>query len=396
MTQTDKSNETNPNLNTNPDASAKEARETSSPEKPETEAPKPEKDERDLFAKDWDQHIGTNARSSQRQPLSRTRKHKRKNIVVPSLLLALALAGSSLGASWYLGTHGNSGHLNSLKMAEQKQYDEYTAWLNGLSKPSEWDEATFEAIKAAALNAYDKTQLEKIDLAISGDKEAEKSLEETSGASDQSTLQAYKDLLENASQYPQNLVQAAVSDPGLLQFVLAYPQHANSQGSEVTLGDVTTMPDLKTFDPNWGYMSYGDGIFALTGSAPTAISDVFSYILEDPTLTPYTIGKWAEQYEYDKTPIRETDDSIFGGAALTWGVSMNPVPAYKTQISTYVSQGYPMIIALGSIEQPKFYVLDGVDENGNWKAFDPSSSNSPVSMNPDETADQIVKAYAFW
>lgn len=321
---------------------------------------------------------------------------RRRNIVVPAIVLTLALVGGSLGAAWFLNSQGGSSSLKSLKVAEQKQYDDYAAWLDGLAKPADWSEETFNAVKTAALNAYDRTQLDQIEKALDGDDAAKAALEGKSEVSEQTVLSEYKNLLENAGQYPEQLVAAAVKDPGLLHFVLEYPKYANSQGQDVTLVSVAEMPDLKTFDPNWGYMNYGSSIFALTGGAPTAISDIFSYLRDDPTITPYAVGKWAEQFDYDKTPIRDTDDSIFGGAALTWGVSMNPVPTYKTQITSYLEQGYPMIIAVGTLENPQFYVLNGVDEKGDWKAYNPVSSDSPTTLDPDQTADQLVKAYAFW
>lgn len=368
--------------------------------------------QRDLFAQDWDKDLSISKRKnrntkqvtsdgSQRQ-LSNVPKPEKKSALLPSVLLSLALVAGSFGAVWFLcGRESTSGSMSTIKTsalqdAEQKQYDKYVAWLDGLAKPASWDEATFEAVKAAALQAYDHTQLDLIQKALDGDEEARQQVENQSEVSSQPALAAFQTLLEHADQYPTALIQSAIAsnDAGLMKFLLEYP--TLQADPSVTIGSVATLPDLKTFDPNWGGMVYGDSIFAITGSAATAISDVFSYLLEDPSLTPYVVGEWAKQYQYDYTPIRPTDDSIFAGAALTWGVSMNPVPAYKTQISGYLEEGYPMIIATGSEENPTFYVLNHLDANGNWVAYDPAHTASPVTLNPDEIADSIVRAYAFW
>lgn len=370
--------------------------------------------QRDLFAQDWDKDLSISKRknkstktqgstqNSTPRKLSSVPKPDKKSTLLPSVLLSLALVASSFGAVWFLcGRENSSGSMSTIKTsalqdAEQKQYDEYVAWLDGLTKPASWDDTTFQAVKAAALQAYDRTQLDLIQKALDGDEEARQQIENQSEVSAQPALEAYKTLLENPDQYPAQLIQAAISsnDAGLMKFLLDYP--TLKADSTVALGSVATLPDLKTFDPNWGGMSYGDSIFALTGSAAAAISDVFSYLLQDPTLTPYVVGEWAKQYEYDYTPIRPTDDSIFAGAALTWGVSMNPVPAYKTQISGYLEEGYPMIIAMGTEENPTFYVLTNLDENGNWVAYDPAHTASPITLNADEIADSILRAYAFW
>ena len=55
-----------------------------------------------------------------------------------------------------------------------------------------------------------------------------------------------------------------------------------------------------------------------------------------------------------------------------------------------------MIIATGTLESPTFYVLTGIEENGNWTAYNPSLTPSPLSLNPDEIVDSLIRAYAFW
>lgn len=368
--------------------------------------------QRDLFADDWDKDLSISKNKKRRQKSTSQTNSKRlssvgqpdqkRNVLLPSVLLSLALVASSFGAVWFLcGRESSAGSMTTIKTsalqeAEQKQYDAYKEWLNSLSKPESWDETTFQEVKEAALQAYDRTQLELVEKALDGDEEARKALESQNEVSSQPAVEQFKTLFEDPNQYPVALVKAAFTtqDSGLIKFLFDYPHI--TVDPNVTIGNVETIPDLKTFDPNWGSMPYGDSIFALTGGAATAISDVFSYVRSDPSLTPYVVGEWAKQYQYDYTPIRETDDSIFGGAALTWGVSMNPVPVYKTQIEDYLANHYPMIIATGTLESPTFYVLIGMEENGNWTAYNPSLTPSPLSLNPDEIVDSLIRAYAFW
>lgn len=356
------------------------------------QTPKSVDDEKDLFRADWKEDLDGDGRKK----LSRVQRNKKRNFWIPCLVVAIALGGTSLGAAWYMGHKESSNPIVQLQKAEQQQYNDYVAWIDNLTKPADWDDETFEALKTAALNAYNTADLEALNKAVEGDATAAAQFEGQTEAKVQESIKQYQDLFNNSANYPAQIV-ALAKDPGMVAFVLEYPNHINDAGTEVVLGDVTqVMPDLKTFDPAWGYVPYNGSIMAISGAAPTVIADVFSYCLDDPTLTPLVVANWAKETGYETNPVSEADDSIFSGAALTFGVPMLPLPVYKTHITDQVSQGYPTIIVTGSYENPKYYALDGIDENGQWIAYDPTTSNSPIALDPETTIDTVLKAYSFW
>ena len=217
-------------------------------------------------------------------------------------------------------------------------------------------------------------------------------------ASEQPGIESWKALLSGQQNIPAEVMALlGKGDPAYVSFVVDYPTRSQEAIVEAPLSvSLDTIPDLKTYDPLWGYMPYANSVFADKGSAPTAISEVFSYLLKDPNLTPVAIGNWAKEYGYDLNPISESGDSIFSGAALTWGVNLNPISPYQTLISDALTYGQPVILALGPNEAPSFVVLTGLDENGNWIVQNPASSQAPSAVNPDDMINQVIAAYAFY
>ncbi len=350
-----------------------------------------EQRERDLFSPDWQEQLPKKQKRS---------KRKHQNHVLAYVLLVLALLLTSLLGILYL-SHDKpaaSNALEELRAKEQQQLDDYTTFINEQAKPESWDQGAFDQIKSQALAAYDMSRLDQIDLALGGDENAIAALEGVETASEQPNLESWKALFTSPQNIPAEVMNLlSRSDPAYVQFVIDYPAHAQQPVVESPLTvSLDTIPDLKTYDPLWGYMPYGNSVFADTGAAPTAISEVFSYLLKDPTLTPSAIGTWAQSYGYDVTPVYENGDSIFVGAALTWGVNLNPIMPYQTLISDAISYGQPVILGLGSIEAPSFVVLTGLDENGNWIVQYPASSQAPAAVAPEELIDQVFAAYAFY
>lgn len=53
---------------------------------------------------------------------------------------------------------------------------------------------------------------------------------------------------------------------------------------------MTLINSLKAADPRWGYLPFGNSLFAQSGAPETALSMVFSYLLEDPKYSPAYFG----------------------------------------------------------------------------------------------------------
>lgn len=337
--------------------------------------------------------IASKLESSMNQAGTKTYK---RPFLVPALLLSVALIGSSLGVSWYLGKDATGNTLATLYEEEKTQYNDYANTIHSLTKPEGWSDQAFENLKFAALQAYDQSQLNTLSLALEGNIDAKAQADHLTSVSSQNGIEAFKNLFTKPDSIPMNVINVAEHED-MIDFVMSYGQSAAIDPNQVTLGDVTQqMPDLKTFDPAWGYIDYGIGCFAANGAAPTVIADVFSFCLDDPTLTPYRVAQWANEAGYALNPVVSADDNIVLAASGQFGVNLNPLLNYSTLITDQIAYGYPVILITGTIEAPYFYAVYGLDEAGNWLAYDPLSASSPVVLNPEQTEQTLIKAYALW
>ena len=91
--------------------------------------------------------------------------------------------------------------------------------------------------------------------------------------------------------YPTQLLELVARNPETAQFVLDYPEVKDDPPGE-TVGQVTkgTFPLLMQWDSRWGYQTYGDGLMALNGCGPTALSMVICGLTGDDTVTPWTVA----------------------------------------------------------------------------------------------------------
>lgn len=320
-------------------------------------------------------------------------KKKKKGIIVIGVLCVILAC--CLGVL-YFHFHQTESKNDELKIAEQEQLQNYTTLINSASAPEGWDPAVFEQLKAQALNAYDQSVVQLFERADAGDEAAKDQVRLIETVSVQPAADKYRTLFSSLASYPAYAANILVNDPSMIDFVLDLPNHADGSAQDADLTEsLDTVPDLKTADARWAYVPYGSGVIASDGSAPTAIAEVFSYLAKNPAITPYRVAEWARQYGYDVTPESE-NDSIFGGAALTWGVPMIPLMPYQQPIEDSLNYGNLIIYSTGEGAARKYYVITGRDENGNWMVQDPSSSAPATAIAPESIKDLIQSAYAFY
>ena len=324
---------------------------------------------------------------------------KKKSLVIPTLILILAVAAASCLGVLYLNKKGGTSTRTAaaqLQTLENEAYTNYTDFINSAVTPEGVDEAAMNTLKTAAIEAYDRSRLDLAEAAAQGDVAAEGELAGiTEVLAQPERVTKFKDFFSNLSNYPAAIINKAASGPAMVDFVLAYPEHVNDTGDQNATVATDNFQNLKTYDTRWAYVPYGNGLFVQTGVLPTAISEVFSYILQDGSLTPLKVAEFAREYGYDTEPIR-ADDTIFSGAALTYGVSMNPLMPYFTQINEALTLNDKVVIGLNEDTAPSYLVLTGVDENGNWIVENPLDGSDPTPTNPDDIIDSVSSAYAFW
>lgn len=350
-------------------------------------------DERDLFDEDVIESSSKTRRVS-------NQKTKKRSLVLPTLILVLSVTLVSLLGVVYLNMKGgkDSKVIEELKTVETAQFDEYSSLINNAVKPEGWDDNAFNTLKDAALAAYDRSLLDQIELAQNGDENAIAELKEKdlSASAQPDAVANYRKLFGDLNAVPAYVANMAAGNPAMAEVVVAYANgNANTEGNPGAQLNTDTLQDLKTSNPDWAFVEYGNGPFVQTGAAPTAIASVFSYLLKDAGLNPIQVANFARDYGYDVAPVRD-GDSLFSACALQFGVPMNPLPGYATQIGEALSLGDIVIAQQGDNENPHFIVLSGLDENGNWIMQDPTSAEGPHSVSPDDIIDSITAGYAYW
>lgn len=337
--------------------------------------------------------------------VKKIKHHSQKRTVLYTvLIIALVCCAGGIGYLWFT-MHSDSSALVSELNTLKEDHSNYEKLVNDAQKPADWNDAVFDELKAKALAAYDTAEIDLYQKAVDGDREAQEQIrtqEGTAAAEPSEKVKDYTEILQNLNAYPENLVQLGMQDEGLLNFVAAYPSRKDQNLSETEVPTVTEsldqVPSLKAADPAWGYLPFDGSLFARTGAPETALSMVMSYLLEDPEMSPAFFALWAQEYGYESEPVKE-DDSIFAGAAYTWGVNYTPLPGYETYVADSVNQGSLVIVELNNTNGPDgidFVVVPSVDENGNWTVYDPLSSEPSKSVSPDSVKDNIVNVYAFW
>ena len=99
--------------------------------------------------------------------------------------------------------------------------------------------------------------------------------------------------------YPEELLELAVRNPEALDFVVRYPREKDTQpAASVGAVERGTFPQLMQWDPRWGCAPYGDGLMALNGCGPTALSMVVCGLTGDGSVTPWTVARYADEAGY--------------------------------------------------------------------------------------------------
>lgn len=105
-------------------------------------------------------------------------------------------------------------------------------------------------------------------------------------------------IIQNRKAYPQELLELLIRNEETLKFVIDYPEKENTSFQGKLKESLNEIPLLLQWDQRWGYQSYGDGIIALNGCAPTTLSMVLSYIKQDASITPSSLSVIAQNNGY--------------------------------------------------------------------------------------------------
>lgn len=207
-----------------------------------------------------------------------------------------------------------------------------------------------------------------------------------------------KYILKHLDDYPYDLLTLLVRNTETLDFVAGYPQHKDDTPAD-TVGEVTKgeFPLLMQWDMRWGYATYGDGLMALNGCGPTALSMVISGLTGDNTITPYTVGQYADSQGLYVDGVGTSWELMTKGAEH-FGLNAKELPLDEGVVTRALKNGQPIICSVGPGDfttSGHFIVLVGM-EDGQIRVNDPNRhSTSSQLWDYDTLAGQINNLWAY-
>ena len=207
-----------------------------------------------------------------------------------------------------------------------------------------------------------------------------------------------KYILKNLDDYPANLLSLLARNIETLDFVAGYPQHKHDTPAN-TVGEVPKgeFPLLMQWDMRWGYANYGDGLMALNGCGPTALSMVICGLTGDDTITPYTVAQYADSQGLYVDGVGTSWDLMRTGAEH-FGLTAKELPLDEGVVTRALKNGQPIICSVGPGDfttSGHFIVLVGM-EDGKIRVNDPNRhSTSSQLWDYDTLAGQINNLWAY-
>lgn len=201
--------------------------------------------------------------------------------------------------------------------------------------------------------------------------------------------------------YPEDLINMLANNPETYQFVCEYPRYKGVNTVEDITGDLYGggVPLFLQWDIRWGYKDYGSNMMALTGCGPTCLSMVASYLLDDPSLTPSEVARFAEENGYYDTEYGSgTLWTLMSEGAEQLGLRSEEVPLEKETMIAVLESGQPLILSMGPgafTSEGHFIVISGT-VNGQFRVNDPNSiERSSRLWDYEEIEDQVQAIWTF-
>lgn len=205
-------------------------------------------------------------------------------------------------------------------------------------------------------------------------------------------------ILEHFDMYPQDLLDMLARNVDMLDFVVDYPEkNGNVYADTVGEVDKGNIPLLLQWDERWGYGKYGDGILAVCGCGPTALSMVVSGLTGDDSITPYVVARYADDNDY-YVQGAGSKWSLISEGCQNFGVTAKELSLSENVVYGALETGSPIICSVrpGDFTTTgHFIVLVGI-EDGKIRVNDPNSRERSQKLWDYQTLErQIDNLWAF-
>ena len=207
-----------------------------------------------------------------------------------------------------------------------------------------------------------------------------------------------RQVLEQADQYPADLLELLSNNEETADFVLGYTEKKGQAPAE-DIGEVRSgeIPLLLQWDERWGYAQYGDNMIAINGCGPTVVAMAAAGLTGDNSITPYKVAQYAEEQGY-YTGESGTSWELMTQGAVHFGVQGQELGLSESEILSELESGHPVICSMrpGDFTTTgHFIVLTGV-EDGKIRVNDPNSRKRSETLWDYDTLEyQINNLWAF-
>lgn len=171
------------------------------------------------------------------------------------------------------------------------------------------------------------------------------------------------------------LFEMMIREPGFVDFVYGIDSAKGNETGFVSVEELSDVyPGFVQWDKRWGYVSYGDGIIASTGCAPTAMSIVAMGLTGDRSVTPAKVAKYAEEAGFYVNGVG-TDWLFFVRGSKNFGIKGEILRFDENQMKKALDKGHPIILSVGPgdfTQNGHIVVVTGYTEDG-FVILDPAS-----------------------
>lgn len=170
------------------------------------------------------------------------------------------------------------------------------------------------------------------------------------------------------------------------------------RGSQTVLleEDLRAIPHLLQFDERWKDERYGTSDIKTAGCAPTCLAMVFSFLKQDPAITPVSVARFSESNGHYVDGVG-TSHSLFEDAASHFHVSMEGLFPVEPSIDEALQSGKPVIASMvpGHFTQTGHFIVLTGEQDGQYSVLDPNSNERSTGWDKQIVLDEMMTAWGF-
>ncbi len=200
-------------------------------------------------------------------------------------------------------------------------------------------------------------------------------------------------------EYPDEIKAMLERNPETEEFVLYYPlkKDLHEKISMEQYLNSGKIPHLLQWDMRWGYEEYAGSIMGLSGCGPVCLSMVSIYLLNDISLDPLYIARFAEENDF-ATKNNGTKWILFSEGAEKLGLISEELPLDKEVMINALKNGKPIVCIMGAgdfTSSGHYIVISEYSEDG-FSVIDPNSTEkSAKKWTYERIENQIRNIWAF-